>query len=65
MTNRRWGHPTPQPPADGEVAKLVEWLQDCANVRNDEGYTSLGYQYFRAAELLKRYALPTPEATND
>ena len=57
--------PTPQPPADGEVAKLVEWLQDCADVRNDEGYTSLGYQYFRAAELLKRYALPTPETTND
>ena len=54
--------PTPQPPADGEVAELVEWLQDCADVRNDEGYTSLGYKYFRAAELLKRYALPTPEA---
>ena len=32
----------PQPPAAGEVAELVEWLQDCANVRNDEGYTSLG-----------------------
>ena len=57
--------PTPQPPADGEVAKLVEWLQDCADVRNDEGYTSAGYQYFRAAELLKRYALPIPETTND
>ena len=55
-------HPTPQPPADGEVAKLVEWLQDCANVRNDEGYTSLGYQYFRAAELLAR---PTPQPPAD
>jgi hypothetical protein len=50
---RRFGRPTPQPPADGEVAKLVEWLQDCADVRNDEGYTSAGYQYFRAAELLE------------
>ena len=57
--------PEPQTPADGEVAELVEWLQDCANVRNDECYTSAGYQYFRAAELLKRYALPIPETTND
>jgi hypothetical protein len=61
----RWGCPTPHPPADGEVAKLVEWLQDCADVRNWEGYISAGHQYFRAAELLKRYALPTPEATHD
>ena len=26
----RWGNPAPQPPAEGEVAKLVEWLKETA-----------------------------------
>ena len=51
-----WGHPTPQPPADGEVAELVAWLRDRANS------TSLAHtarRITRAADLLERLASDT------
>jgi hypothetical protein len=45
----RWGHPTPQPPADGEVAELTARLRA---IRNDYGVKhSADCQ--RAADLLE------------
>ena len=51
----RFGRPTPQPMADGEVAELVEWLQamrDLAGEHNPDEQR----RYTRAAELLERLA---------
>ena len=51
----RWSHPTPQPPADGEVAELVEWLQamrDLAGEHNPDEQR----RYTRAAALLESNA---------
>ena len=42
------------PPAEGEVAELVEWLHDCADVRMDEGYEEPAFKFARAAELLQQ-----------
>ena len=48
----RWGRPTPQPPADGEVAELAARLKA---IRNDYGVKhSADCQ--RAADLLERLA---------
>ena len=61
----RWGRPTPQPPADGEVAELVEWLttlrdHDLQHVAPYSHPSIAHWHDFltRAAELLER---PTPQ----
>jgi hypothetical protein len=61
----RWGRPTPQPPADGEVAELVEWLttlrdHDLQHVAPYSHPSIAHWHGFltRAAELLER---PTPQ----
>ena len=53
----RWGRPTPQPPADGEVAELVEWLQSMRDLAGEHNPDEQR-RYTRAAELLER---PTPQ----
>jgi hypothetical protein len=55
----RWGHPAPQPPAEGEVAELAEWLHANAKEWGDLGEYSEGAKCHRAAELLQRQH-PTP-----
>ena len=49
--------PTPQPPADGEVAELVEWLQSMRDLAGEHNPDEQR-RYTRAAELLER---PTPQ----
>ena len=55
----RWGRPTPQPPADGEVAELVAWLLREADYQE---ITCKRYpcadRIRRAAALLERLASP-------
>ena len=52
-----WGNPTPQPPADGEVAELVAWLREQLHVCLQAPWTP-GIKHFgRAAELLQRQVL--------
>ena len=53
----RFGRPTPQPPADGEVAELVEWLQSMRDLAGEHNPDEQR-RYTRAAELLER---PTPQ----
>jgi hypothetical protein len=48
----------PAPPTEGEVAELVEWLHDCANVRMDEGYERPAFKFARAADLLQHLQPP-------
>ena len=50
----RWGRPTPQPPADGEVGELVRWLLAHADEHTEES----DGPYTRAADLLERLASP-------
>ena len=62
----RWGRPTPQPPADGEVAEVAAWLRLFCS----EEYASRSHDpdvawLTRAADLLEAHALPTPDATDD
>jgi hypothetical protein len=61
----RWGRPTPQPPADGEVAELVEWLTTLRDhdLRHVAPYSHPSIAHWhdfltRAADLLER---PTPQ----
>ena len=61
----RWGRPTPQPPADGEVAEVAAWLRLFCS----EEYASRSHDpdvawLTRAADLLEAHALPTPDATD-
>ena len=49
--------PTPQPPADGEVAELVEWLQSMRDLAGEHNPDEQR-RYTRAADLLER---PTPQ----
>jgi len=53
----RWGRPTPQPPADGEVAELVEWLRNPLIVGGTLS-DSASRWLTRAADLLQRLASP-------
>ena len=53
----RFGRPTPQPPADGEVAELVEWLQSMRDLAGEHNPDEQR-RYTRAAELLEH---PTPQ----
>ena len=61
-----YAHPTPQPPADGEVGELVEWLKGSAD---DErllcgGNNHRSEKLDRAAELLER-STPQPVAVSE
>lgn len=59
----RWGHPTPQPPADGEVAELVAWLRLNAEEYASDGCPNSADHFTRAAELLQRqHPQPVPVA---
>jgi len=51
----RWGRPTPQPPADGEVAELVAWLRATGKLLHPD-YSKSRIPYMRAAALLERLA---------
>ena len=54
-----WGYPTPQPPANGEVAELAEWLRNPLKVYGALAASdSAGGWLNRAADLLAR---PTPQ----
>jgi len=53
-----WGNPAPAPPADGEVAELVEWLQEEADDYECIGCEDSAAKCERVAELLKRLASP-------
>jgi hypothetical protein len=55
----------PAPPTEGEVAELVEWLHDCANVRMDEGYERPAFKFARAATLLQHLQPPHPVAVSE
>lgn len=53
------GHPTPQPPADGEVGEVIAVLrdiQDCFDIAS--GMEGCGPFVARAADLLERLASP-------
>ena len=50
--------PEPAPPADGEVAELVEWLQEEADDYECIGCEDSAAKCERVAELLKRLASP-------
>lgn len=63
----KWGNLTPQPPADGEVAELVETLKGIAYWRRHGKPGGIVPGFFdirqadrldRAAEILERFALP-------
>jgi hypothetical protein len=67
-----WGHPA-QPPADGEVAELVEWLRETGDTIQPS-HLAEHQRYKRAAELLQRHVvvpvavserLPGPEDCAD
>jgi hypothetical protein len=51
--------PEPAPPADGEVAELVEWLQEEADDYECIGCEDSAAKCNRAAELLQRQAQQT------
>ena len=53
----KWGHPTPHPPAAGEVAELVRWLLAHADEHTEEP----DGPYTRAADLLQ-HQHPQPVA---
>lgn len=71
----RWGRPAPAPPADGEVAEVVEWLhtvvaayKSCRNTDHIWSLSGNGVNarltvtlLTRAAELLERHAAPVPK----
>ena len=50
----RWGNHVPAPPADGEVAELVAWLQEEADDYECIGCEDSAAKCKRAAELLQR-----------
>ena len=57
----RWGNPAPQPPADGEVAELVEELRLISDGMSAIGHDSDSWFVARAAKLLQRQTLvPVP-----
>ena len=51
----KWSRPTPQPPTDGEVTELVEWLQSMRDLAGEHNPDEQR-RYTRAAELLERLA---------
>lgn len=54
----------PAPPADGEVAELVEWLREQLHVCLQAPWTPGIKHFCRAAELLQRQA-PLPVAVSE
>ena len=61
----RFGRPTPQPVADGEVAELVEWLRESLDCALQSGNSKSIKNHCRLLDLLGRpNALPTPEAND-
>ena len=57
----RWGRPTPQPPADGEVAELVEFLREQVHACLQAPWTPGVKHFGRAAFLLEqRHPAPVP-----
>ena len=56
----RWGNPAPQPPAEGEVAELVEGLRLISDGMSAIGHDSDSWFVARAAELLQRLSPPQP-----
>lgn len=58
----RWGNPAPQPPAEGEVAAVVAWLREIAQLWEPDAPRAK--QLFRAADLLERLA-PQPPAEGE
>ena len=52
--------PEPAPPADGEVAELVEWLQEEADDYECIGCEDSAAKCKRAADLLQRLNPPQP-----
>ena len=58
----KWGHPTPQPVADGEVAELVEWLRESLDCALQSGNSKSIKNHCRLLDLLGRPTLqPVPE----
>ena len=49
----QWGRPTPQPPADGEAAELVQWLRRGSLLGNGD-FPESEAKLARAAELLQQ-----------
>jgi hypothetical protein len=59
----RWGQPTPQPPADGEVARFAGWLRAHRDQCVELGRPDWAHMVNRAAELLEqRHPTPIPVA---
>ena len=54
----RWGRPTPQPPADGEVGEVGEWLRAFAKAERRDGRLAGAQSLVRAAKFLQRFASP-------
>ena len=54
----RWGRPTPQPVADGEVAELVAWLRESLDCALQSGNSKSIKNHCRLLDLLGR---PTPQ----
>ena len=52
----RWGHPAPQPPAEGEVAEVVAWLRENAEDERQmcESSNRASLNLERAAELIQQ-----------
>jgi hypothetical protein len=55
----RWGQPTPQPPADGEVARFAGWLRAHSDQCVELGRPDWAHMVNRVAGLLEQ-RLPTP-----
>ena len=54
----RWGHSTPQPVADGEVAELVAWLRESLDSALQSGNSKSIKNHCRLLDVLGR---PTPQ----
>jgi hypothetical protein len=52
---------TPQPPADGEVGELVEWMRSQCTV-HEVAQTQWAKRFARAATLLEQLSAPAPVA---
>ena len=60
----RWGRPTPQPPAEGEVAQVVVELQELAESCDTLAMARVQRLLTRAADLLQRQ-YPQPVAVSE
>jgi hypothetical protein len=58
----RWGRPTPQPPADGEVAELVAWLLREADYQEITVKRATCADRIRRAACLLEHPTPQPPA---